>query len=186
MKSIQKLVLVPIEKWEKIGGNIPVKEVSVTTVAQKNVSHQENPVSPITKVKLKVKNQQGLGKQELMKQTQMFHFLTQEKRKKAVKLFEFLKNNNFFSLNHDGEIIRNGKVIHDSNILELVSHAVQNVSSNPIGMKYFYKTLMKKNIPEIYISNKIGRKIMNKSLLNETSRWRPPGRLSNKTHVNKK
>ena len=29
MKHVQKLVLVPIERWEKIGDNIPVKEITV-------------------------------------------------------------------------------------------------------------------------------------------------------------
>ena len=121
----------------------------------------------------RVKNQQGLGKTLHLKQTLMFHFLTPEKRKKAMKLFEYLIRYKFFTLNSYGEIIQNGKNIHDSNILELIAHAVQNDSSTPIGMKYFYKMLKKKNIPEKYISNKMGRKIMNKSLYHETLKWRP-------------
>ena len=32
MKNVQKLVLVPVERWEKIGDNIPMKQVSVTSV----------------------------------------------------------------------------------------------------------------------------------------------------------
>ena len=38
MKYVQKLVLVPVERWEKIGDNIPVKEVLVKSVSQTNVS----------------------------------------------------------------------------------------------------------------------------------------------------
>ena len=38
MKCVQKLVLIPLERWEKIGGNIPVKEVLVKSVSQTNVS----------------------------------------------------------------------------------------------------------------------------------------------------
>ena len=64
-------------KVGKIGDNIPVKQVSVTSVTQKNVSHPTNPTSQVMKAKLKVKNQKGLGKQQVMKKTQMFHFLTQ-------------------------------------------------------------------------------------------------------------
>ena len=60
MKHIQKLVLVPVERWEKIGDNIPVKEVTVKSVPQKNVSYQKNHVSHVERVKLK--NQQGLRK----------------------------------------------------------------------------------------------------------------------------
>ena len=81
-------------------------------------------------------------------------------------------------MNNNGEIIKKGKTLHNSNIVELITHAVNGISSSPIGIDYFYKTLKKKNIPEIYISNKIERKIMDKSLHNETSRWRPPGRLN--------
>ena len=40
MKNIQKLVLVPIEKWEKLGIKEPVKEVSV-----KNSSSQGSSIS---------------------------------------------------------------------------------------------------------------------------------------------
>ena len=36
MKHIQKLVLVPIEKWEEIGDKSVVKEVSVKTVPLMN------------------------------------------------------------------------------------------------------------------------------------------------------
>ena len=178
MKYVQKLVLVPIERWEKIGDNIPVKEVTVKTVPQKNTSPLKNQIHPVESVKVKVKNQKGLGKNILPKTSQMFHFLNREKRNQAVRLFHYLLKHNIFSLNSDGEIIRNGETLHDSNLIELISHAVQNDSFRPIGMKYFYKMLKKKNIPERYVSNKYGRKIMNKSLSDETSKWRPPGRLN--------
>ena len=108
----------------------------------------------------------------------MFNFLTQEKRKKALKLFQYLTKHKIFAVNCDGEIIQNGKTLHESDIVELITHAVENVSYTPIGMKYFYRTLKKNNIPQRYISNKMGRKIMNKSLLKETSTWRPPGHLN--------
>ena len=41
MKNVQKLVLIPIERWEKIGDKIPVKEVTMKSVPQKNISHQK-------------------------------------------------------------------------------------------------------------------------------------------------
>ena len=54
MKNIQKLVLVPIEKWEKLGIKEPVKEVSVKTVPLKDQAFQKKAIS-------QVKNQQGQG-----------------------------------------------------------------------------------------------------------------------------
>ena len=174
MKHTQKLVLVPIERWQKIGDNIPVKEVSVKTVPQKKIIQERSPVSQGKKVK----TQQGSGNRQIPKQTQIFHFLILEKRKKAIKLFKYLIKNKIFKFNKDGELIQNGKTVHESNILELITHAVQNDSSTPKGMKYFYQTLKRKNIPEVYIVNKNGKKIMNTSFLDEASLWRPPGHLN--------
>ena len=112
MKHIQKLVLIPIERWEKIGDSIPVKEVLVKSVppknVQKNISHQKKKKTHLSQVE-KVKNQEGLEK------TQMFPFLNPEKRKKAVKLFNYIMKYKTFSLTPDGEIIKNGKTLHDSN-----------------------------------------------------------------------
>ena len=48
-----------------------------------------------------------------------------------------------FSLNKEWEIIQHGKTLYESNIVELICHAIDNVSSKPIGIKYFYQTLKK-------------------------------------------
>ena len=42
MKNIQKLILVPIEKWEKLGIKEPVKEVSVKTTSQGSSISEES------------------------------------------------------------------------------------------------------------------------------------------------
>ena len=123
-------------------------------------------------------NHQGLGKYSFLKETQMFHFLPVEKRKKASKLFQYLTTHKIFRLTRDGEIIMKGKKLNDSNIVELITHAVDNILSQPVGMRYFYRTLKKNNVPDRYILNKIGKQIMNKSLPNETSIWKPPGQLN--------
>ena len=111
MKYVQKLVLIPVERWEKIGDNIPVKEVLVKSVSQTNVSqvpHQKKKKTH-TSQKKRVKNQGGLGTGVFQKETLMFHFLIPEKRVKALKLFKYLLNNKIFELNEDGEIIQKGK-----------------------------------------------------------------------------
>ena len=150
-----------------------MKEVTVKAVTQENVPHQKNHISQVENVK--VIDQQGMGKSQVQKETQMFHSLTPRKKKEVSKLFQLLTKLKLFSLSDDGELIIKGKIVHQSNILELITHALQNNSYTPVGMKYFYETLMKNNIPMRYISNKIGRKIMDKSLLENTSSWRPPG-----------
>lgn len=173
MKHIQKLVLVPIEKWEKLGENIPVKEVTVQSVPQKNLSVPS--VAMTQPKKVTVKNQKGLGK---MKKSRMFHFLPLKKRSKANALFDYLGKNEIISWNDNGELVQNDIALPETNIIQLIKHAVQNDTSKPSGMKFFYQTLSKKNIPIDLISNKFGRKIMKKSLYHKTSSWRPPGRLS--------
>ena len=119
----------------------------------------------------------------------MFEYLPPKKKSKAIKLFKYITKYNIFHVNENGEIIKKGKTLRNSNIEELITHAVNGISSFPVGVEYFYKTLKKKNIPDRYISNKNGRKIMDKngrkimdkSFQNETSRWRPPGRLNKQT-----
>ena len=86
MKNIQKLVLVPIEKWEKIGSKDPVKEITVKRVHQMNHSPSTN-IPPPVKI---VKNQEGLGKLTTSKTTRMFHFLSLKNRHKASTLFHYL------------------------------------------------------------------------------------------------
>ena len=51
-----------------------------------------------------------------------------------------------------------GKVIPKSNVIELITHAIQNDKSKPNGMKTFYKILAKAkaNIPIKLIMNKEG------------------------------
>ena len=54
MKYVQKLVLIPVERWEKIGDNIPVKEVLVKSVSQTNVSqvsHQKKKKTHTSRMK---------------------------------------------------------------------------------------------------------------------------------------
>ena len=57
MKNIQKLVLVPIKKWEKLGLKEPVKEILVKQFLFKDQSFQKKAIS-------QVKNQQGQGIQK--------------------------------------------------------------------------------------------------------------------------
>ena len=64
MKNVQKLVLVPIEKWEKLGQkNEPVKEVLVKTVPLKNQLPQMKAQvkNQLPQMKVQRKNQLGQG-----------------------------------------------------------------------------------------------------------------------------
>ena len=141
----QKLVLVPIERWEKnrrqYSRKTSYSENSSSSSEEEYISCEES-YYPVESVK--VKNQKGLGKNVLPKTSPMFHFLNRGEEEPSTRLFHYLLKHKIFSLNSDGEIIRNGETLHDSNLIQLISHAVQNDSFKPIGMKYFYTMLKKK------------------------------------------
>ena len=150
MKNIQKLVLVPIEKWEKLGLKEPVKEILVKTVPLKDQSFQKKPIS-------QVKNQQGQGIQKKMMIPQKFPQLSLIKKNKGLELLKLL--------------------LKRSNVYDLINHAIHTNRTHPVHMKNFYKILAKIVIPNKLIKNKEGKNIMNKTIHDIDTRWRPPGRL---------
>ena len=170
MKNIQKLVLVPIEKWEKLGIKESVKEVSVKTVPLKDQSIQKKAIS-------RVKNQQGQGMLKKMMIPQTFHQSSLTKSKKGLELLKILRKNANIKINKKGEICYKGKLLKKSNVYELINHAIHTHKNPPIHMKSFYKILAKIMIPNKLIKNKEGKKVMNKEIHDTDSAWRPPGRL---------
>ena len=170
MKNIQKLVLVPIEKWEKLGIKEPVKEVSVKTVPLKDQSIQKKAI-------YQVKNQQGQGISKKMIIPQKSHQLSLTKSEKGLELLKILRKNVNIKINKKGEICYKGKLLKKSNVYELINHAIHTNKNPPIHMKSFYKILAKSVIPNKFIRNKEGRNIMNKEIHDIDTRWRPPGRL---------
>ena len=171
MKNIQKLVLVPIEKWEKLGIKEPVKEVSVKTLPLKDQSFQKKAIS-------QVKNQQGQGIQKKIIIPPKFPQLSLIKKNKEVELLKLLRKNDNIKLNKKGEICYKGKLLKKSNVYDLINHAIHTNKSHPTHMKNFYKILAKILIPNKLIKNKEGSKIMNKEIHHIDTRWRPPGCLN--------
>ena len=170
MKNIQKLVLVPIEKWEKLGIKESMKEVSVKTVPLKDQSIQKKAIS-------QVKNQQGQGISKKMMIPQKFHQLSLTKSKKGLELLKILRKNVNIKMNKKGEICYKGKLLKKSNVYELINHAIHSHKNPPMYMRTFYKILAKIMIPNKLIRNKEGKNIMNKEIIGGDSGWRPPGRL---------
>ena len=170
MKNIQKLVLVPIEKWEKLGIKESMKEVSVKTVPLKDQSIQKKAIS-------QVKNQQGQGISKKMIIPQKFHQSTLTKSKKGLELLKNLRKNVNIKINKKGEICYKGKLFKKSNVHELINHAIHTHKNPPMYMRTFYKILAKSEIPNKLIKNKEGKNIMNKEMQDAYSIWRPPGRL---------
>ena len=170
MKKIQKLVLVPIEKWEKLGLKEPVKEVLVKTVHLKDQSFQKKAIS-------QVKNQHGQGIQKKMMIPQKFPQLSLIKKNKGIELLKLLRKNDNIKLNKKGEICYKGKLLKKSNVYDLINHAIHINKNTPIHMRAFYKILAKILIANKLIKNKEGRCLMNKEIHDIDVRWRPPGHL---------
>ena len=147
MKNIQKLVLVPIEKWEKLGLKEPVKEILVKTVPLKDQSFQKKPIS-------QVKNQQGQGIQKKMMIPQKFPQLSLIKKNKGLELLKLLRKNDNIKFNKKGEICYKGKLLKRSNVYDLINHAIHTNRSHPVHMKNFYKILAKIVIPNKLIKKR--------------------------------
>ena len=96
MKNVQKLVLVPIEKWEKLGQkNKPVKEVLVKTVPlQHQLPQMKAPVkNHLPQMKVQGKNQLGQGRVTTSSDHQIFPQTSLKKKNKSLSLLYYLKKN---------------------------------------------------------------------------------------------
>ena len=182
MKHVKKLVLVPIEEWEKV----KVKDMNLKEV---QVPHQKVMSQDVQKeVKSSVvvrKVQKGMGeKKKKSMKSQIFLYLSPKKRSKGLLLLRHLENNENLQWNKKGEIIYKGKLIQYSNILTLINHTIHdNDTSEPIGMKSFYKVLENGNVPRTLIENKKGKHLMKKIKEQQRDMWRPPGRMNIKKKV---
>ena len=138
MKHVQKLVLVPIEKWEDIQKKIedininPVKEDLITS--QKPQVNQEPLKVNTVMSPIQVKSQKGLGKKK--QKNQIFLHLSPKKRYRGSSLLQHLEKIDTFKWNKNREIIYKERTITNSNIMKLITHAIQHSSKKePIGMK---------------------------------------------------
>ena len=80
--------------------------------------------------------------------------------------------------NSKGEIYYKSKKVLNSNIGELIKHAINNSKSQPIGMTKFYKILAILGVPQYLILNRKGKAIIEDHLKEKKYTWRPPGNLN--------
>ena len=94
MKNVQKLVLVPIEKWEKLGQkNKPVKEDLVKTVPLLNQLPQMKAQvkNHLPQMKVRGKNQLCQGTMMTSSDHQIFPRSSLKKKNKSLSLLYYLK-----------------------------------------------------------------------------------------------
>ena len=99
------------------------------------------------------------------------------KSNKEEILLNYLKKNNV-KWNSRNELKYNNQVIKNSNIFQLVNHAVNKYNNdNILGMKSFYKLLATLKIPDFIVLNKKGKLIMKNVIERKNDKkWKPPGR----------
>ena len=125
MHHTQKLVLLPLEDWEKIKDK-HMKEVKQVTVPLQKVVKVQTPSF-----------QKGMGK--ILKKNQvekklkwMIECLTPEKSNKAQTLLRCVEKDNNMTWNDDGEFKYKGKVIQNSDIKKLIIHTLWNNNKTDI------------------------------------------------------
>ena len=104
-------------------------------------------------------------------------------KKEYVNLLILFINNNKENIkwNSKGEFYYKSKKVLNSNIGELIKHAINNSKSQPIGMTKFYKMLAVLGVPQYLILNKKGKAIIDAHIKEKKYTWRPPGNLNANT-----
>ena len=91
----------------------------------------------------------------------IINHLPKKYRSKAFSLFRYILKNYNISWDNKGTFKYKNKIVPNSNILHLVTHALlKNIEDKPPGMKLFYEALSDVNIPEYLITNKMGKLII--------------------------
>ena len=91
----------------------------------------------------------------------IINHLPKKYRSKAFSLFRYILKNYHISWDNKGTFKYKNKIVPNSNILHLVTHALlKNIEDKPPGMKLFYEALSDVNVPEYLIANKMGKLII--------------------------
>ena len=75
--------------------------------------------------------------------------------KKGVSFLNYLSSNSEISWDKIGTVSINNRVIHGSNLIDLIAYTVRNTPNRPepVGFKIFNDWLVKQNVPITFIGN---------------------------------
>ena len=91
----------------------------------------------------------------------IINHLPKKYHSKTFSLFRYILQNYNISWDNKGTFKYKNKIVPNSNILHLGTHALlKNIKDKPPGMKLFYEALSDVNIPEYLIANKMGKLII--------------------------
>ena len=160
-------LLIPIEEWEKVKKHLPAKNILNTVevdqapqMKKKEEIVQDNGTKQM-EVKRKKKHYLKVMDRKKKNAISIINHLPKKYRSKAFSLFRYILKNYNISWDNKGTFKYKNKIVPNSNILHLVTHALlKNIEDKPPGMKLFYEALSDVNIPEYLIANKMGKLII--------------------------
>jgi type IV secretory pathway VirB10-like protein len=186
MKHLRKLVLVPLEEWERLKGKKSQKVVTIDVPTP--AAAAADTLNPLTMKKKKtmttpppppalpsstsnpplLRKSQGDEKMKKKKDSNRpllrIEDFSIDKRYDAKKLLTLLKKSGRLNFNSKMEMVYNGQVIKDSNIVSLIEHALSRKNTKMLkGVRRFYSLLRDLGVPNTLIKNKWGRDLVKPS-----------------------
>ena len=134
----------------------------------------------------KIKNLTGKGDSNLPtnKITEgMLSTVPAKYKNRVSAILHYLKRSPDLKWTRNGTLYFKGKKIENSNIAELTYSAIVEKTNNQEllpGYKLFYENIISAGVPLYFIKNKLGLKIIYKTLQEVDDSWRPPGTLIKK------
>ena len=187
MKYVQKLVLVPIEEWEKLKKEIPKVnqlpniqvEVKKLPPKKKLMKSGKNRVMEKQIVKQTLKQKKMKKKKKINQVKWIIDALPEKYKAKAFSLLRYITRNYNMKWTSDGIFKYKYKIIPNSNILHLVLHTLlKNIDEKPAGINGIYQGLTEVNVSEYLLANKLGKNIILGQ--GEDIDWGPLGELQSK------
>ena len=139
--NIQKMVLVPLEKYERM----------------KSCSRKDSPDGASVRVIMEDRTAEEKA-DPLLDKEKILQAIPKMYKTKGQALLGFIENGNILSWNEKGEIQLRGQTIKNSHIADLLKDAMREYKDfNPIGKDEFYKGLAQSNVPLLLIENRDNR-----------------------------
>ena len=140
--NIQKMVLLPMEKYERLKscqnrGSEPKQQITLNNqeiVVEDPLQHDPN---------------EGLLDKDTILQA-----VPKMYKGKGKALLDYIQNGNDLSWNEKGEIVFMGKTVKNSHIADLLKDAMREYKNfDPIGKEEFYRGLAQSNVPVLLLDN---------------------------------
>ena len=215
MKYVDKFVLVPIEKWEKINQITLSKEkkeektmniqnpdqVIQNQTSQLIQTPQEKAIKMDSQIQTKkqnklilnkkVANLQGKGITNLPDSqitSSVLEKVPNKYKNRVAAVLHYLRRSPDLKWTRKGTLYFKGKKINNSHVGELAYNAIAEEANNKKipGDKIFYENIIGGGVPLFFIKNKFVLDIIYKSLQETDDNWRPPGKLVKKYKIKDK